>query len=311
MNRNIVFCGTPLIAVKCIQALIDKGYKPKLVITQPDKLSGRKKEIVFSPVKKFCIENDINFIQPTKISEAYEEIKSITPDLLITCAYGQFIPDPILSLPTFYSINIHASLLPKYRGGAPIHWSIINGENETGITIMEMVKKMDAGDIFFQEKVFINDDDTLETLFNKMEDLAYKILYEKIDIFFTNNLKKIPQDETKVSFGYNITREDEKISFEIEDFKIYNKIRGLNPIPGAFFTYSNKIVKVYKSIKTDIKSNNLPGTIVKITNDGLQISTKTNDIIFSSIKIEGKSVVSNKEILNYKSFFKINDIIEE
>lgn len=311
MDKNIVFCGTPLIAVRCIQALIDKGLKPKLVITQPDKISGRKKEILFSPVKQFCIDNGIKFIQPNKISESLEEIKNTNPDLLITCAYGQFIPESILSIPRFFSINIHASLLPKYRGGAPIHWSIINGEKETGITIMEMIKKMDAGDIFFSEKINISEDETLKSLFAKMEDLAYKVVYDKIDLFFDKKLNKIPQDESKATFGYNITREDEKLNFNLDDSQIYNKIRGLYPSPGAFFIYNKKNIKVYKSIKTNIKSSKEPGSIIELNNNGVQIATKTNDIILNEIKIEGKSLVKNKEILNYKNFFKVNDKIGE
>lgn len=311
MKRNVIFCGTTSISVRCIEALIDKGIKPNLVITQPDKPSGRKKTIEFSDVKKFCIENNIKFIQPIKIIESIKEIKESNPDLLITCAYGQFIPDEILMIPKYFSINVHASLLPKYRGGAPIHWALINGEKETGITIIEMIKKMDAGDMFFSEKISIDKNETLDSLYKRMGDLAYKVLYEKIELFFDKNLKKNKQNENEVSFAFNIKREDEKIEFNIEDYKIHNKVRGLYPNPGAFFIFKNKVIKVYKIKLTKKTSNVEPGTIISISSEGLSVSTKTNDIILSEIKVEGKSIVKDSEILNYKNLFSIGEKIKD
>ena len=305
--KKVIFCGTPQISVECIKALIDKDIKPILVITQPDKFVGRKKEIIYSPVKQYCIENNICFLQPQKISEAKDTIDEIKPDLLITCAYGQFIPESILSIPKYYSINIHASLLPKLRGGAPIHWSIINGDKKTGITIMEMIKEMDAGDIFYQEEIEILDDDNLETLFKKMEKLAYNVVYKYIDNFFEHGLIKTKQNANEVTFGSNIKREDEKIDFNKTCNEVYNKIRGLYPIPSAFSIYENKIIKFYKSIKTNIDCFDIEnGTILKIDDLGLHIACSNKVIIISALKIEGKGLVEDKNIKNYSSFFKIN-----
>ena len=206
-----------------------------------------------------------------------------------------------------FANNTQAGTLDEAIAGA----DAFIGFSKAGVLKPEMVKKMDAGDIFFSEKIDIKDDETLESLFSKMEDLAYKIVYEKVDLFFNKDLGKTPQDENQATFGYNITREDEKINFNLEDYRIYNKIRGLYPVPATFFIYNQKVIKIYKSIKTNIKSNKEPGTIVELNNQGIQISTKTNDIILNEIKIEGKSLVKNKEISNYSSFFKINDRIGE
>ncbi len=311
MDKKIVFCGTPQISVRCIQALVDLGIKPVLVITQPDKIVGRKKEVVFSPVKQYCIDNNINYLQPIKIKEVEEEIKKANPDILLTCAYGQFIPESILSIPKYYSINIHASLLPKHRGGAPIHWSIINGDKETGITIMEMIKQMDAGDIFYVEKLKIEDDDTLDSLFNKMEDLAYLVVKKYINNFFSKDLPRIKQDEKQVSFSYNITREDEKIDFNKSAIDIHNLIRGLCSVPAAYCLFDNKIVKVYKSKVLDHKTPNKKcGEIIELNNDGIVITTKDNDIVFTDIKLEGKNRVSDKQIKNYQNLFVIKKVFE-
>ncbi len=309
--KKVIFCGTPQISVECIKALIDKNIKPVLVITQPDKFVGRKKEIIYSPVKQYCIDNNIDFLQPQKINEIKDIISEIKPDLLITCAYGQFIPESILSIPKYYSINIHASLLPKLRGGAPIHWSIINGDKKTGITIMEMIKEMDAGDIFYQEEIEILDDDNLETLFKKMEKLAYDVVCKYINNFFEHGLAKTKQNINEITFGLNIKREDEKIDFNKSCQEVYNKIRGLYPIPSAFSIYENKIIKFYKSIKTNIDCLNIEnGTILKLDDSGLHISCNDKIIIISALKIEGKGLVENKNIKNYSSFFKINTKFE-
>ncbi len=311
MERRIVFCGTPLISVRCLEALVEIGLKPVLVITQPDKEVGRKKQIVFSPVKEYCIKNNIKYLQPNKIKEVEQEIIDANPDLLITCAFGQFIPESILAIPKYYAINIHASLLPKHRGGAPIHWSIIRGDEETGITIMEMIKAMDAGDIFYVEKIAIAEDDTLDSLFKKMEDLAYEVVKKYINNFFTNNLPRTKQDNNKVTLSYNITREDERIDFTKSSKDIYNLIRGLCSIPGAYTTLDGKSVKIYASTKSNSKTaNKKPGEIISLENEGIKIATVDNDIIFTDIKLEGKNRVSNKQIKNYANLFKVGKLFE-
>lgn len=311
MEKKIVFCGTPKISVRCIQALIDLGLKPVLVITQPDKIVGRKKEVVFSPVKQYCIDNNIPYLQPNKIKEVEEQIKNTCPDILLTCAFGQFIPESILSIPKYYSINIHASLLPKHRGGAPIHWSIIRGDKETGITIMEMIKAMDAGDIFYVEKIKIEDEDTLDTLWIKMEELAYLVVKKYINNFFKKGLSRTKQDESQVTLSYNITRQDEKINFNNIAQDIKNLIRGLCSVPGAYTIFDGKLVKVYGSKVLEIQTpNKSPGEIIALENDGIRIATLDRDIVLTDIKLEGKNRVSNKQIKNYGNIFVVGKSFE-
>lgn len=301
-KKKVIFCGTPKIGVEALRALFDTNkYEILFVITQPDKLVGRKKEIVFSPVKNFCLENNIKFFQPIKILDIQSEIIEAKPDLILTCAYGQFINTKILEVPKYKCINIHASLLPKYRGGAPIHWSIINGEKETGISIMFMEKAMDSGNVIYVEKIDIEDSDNLATLFTKMEALAYKVVYNQINTLFDLNLVGEKQDESKVTFGYNIKKEDEKINWNISSKNIHNLIRGLSPKPGAFTTLDNKIVKVLNSKLTQVTTlDKEPGDIISITKEGILIKTLDNDLLLNEIQFEGKNIIKENDIFNSK-----------
>ncbi|MGL5591506.1 MAG: methionyl-tRNA formyltransferase [Mycoplasmoidaceae bacterium] len=301
-KKKIIFCGTPKIGAEALRALFDTNkYEILFVITQPDKLVGRKKEIIFSPVKTFCIENNIKYFQPTKISEIQNEIINAKPDLILTCAYGQFINSQILEIPKYRCVNIHASLLPKYRGGAPIHWALINGEKETGISIMFMEKAMDSGNIIYMEKIEINDNDNLASLFTKMEALAYKVVYEQIDSLFNQNLVGEKQDESKVTFGFNIKREDERINWNNYSKNIHNLIRGLSPKPGSFTTLDNQIVKILNSKLTESKTHNKqPGDVISITKEGALVKTLDNDLLLNEIQFEGKNIIKENDIFNIK-----------
>ncbi|MGL5640543.1 MAG: methionyl-tRNA formyltransferase [Mycoplasmoidaceae bacterium] len=301
-KKKIIFCGTPKIGAEALRALFDiNKYEILFVITQPDKLVGRKKEVIFSPVKNFCIEKNIKYFQPIKISDIQNEIIEANPDLILTCAYGQFINSQILEIPKYKCINIHASLLPKYRGGAPIHWALINGEKETGISIMFMEKTMDSGNIIYMEKIKIDDNDNLGSLFTKMEKLAYKVVYEQINSLFNLNLVGEKQDESKVTFGYNIKREDERINWNSSSIKIHNLIRGLSPKPGSFTTLDNKIVKILSSKLTQSNSpKNNPGEIISITKEGILVKTFDNDLLLNQIQFEGKNIIKEKDIFNSK-----------
>ncbi|MGL4647641.1 MAG: methionyl-tRNA formyltransferase [Mycoplasmoidaceae bacterium] len=300
MRKKIIFCGTPLIGRKCLEAIFNKEkYEIIFVISQPDKLIGRKKEIIFSPVKNFCLEHQIQLYQPEKISELKEVIANAQPDLILTCAYGQFIPSSILEIPQYKCINVHASLLPKYRGGAPIHWALINGEKETGITLMFMEKVMDAGAIIYQEKIAIEANDNLLTLFNKMENLAYQVVNQKIDDLFNEQLKSWEQDLNQVTFGYNIKREDERIDWNWDVCKIYNRIRGLAYNPTSFSTIADKIIKIYQAEITSSQTKKLPpGTIIDVNKKGILVATKNEDLLITEIQFEGKKMIKGNDIYN-------------
>ena len=251
-----------------------------------------------TPTKKVEIDYNIDVYQPTKIKEEYEKILNYKPDIIITCAYGQILPNEILNYPKYGCINVHGSLLPKYRGGAPIHHAIINGEKETGITIMYMDSKMDSGDIIYQSKIEIGDNDNLDKIYKEMSFLGARTLLEILPQIFEGTNSRIKQDETLVSFGLNITKEEEKIDFNQSSLRIHNKIRGLSSIPGAYALINDKRMKIYESKLTDIPSKNVPGTIVKIDKNGILVSTNDKDIIITDIKLEGKKRCLVKDFIN-------------
>ena len=294
---NVVFMGTPDFSVKPLDE-INKNYNILAVVTQPDKEVGRKHEIMFSKVKEYAINNNIKVIQPKNIRKEYDEILSLNPDIIITCAYGQIIPKEILDYPKYGCINIHASLLPKLRGGAPIHKAIIEGYNTTGITIMFMDEKMDSGDIIYQEAINIDINDTAGTLFDKLSVLGAKTIIKILPNIIEGNIKPIKQDEKLVTFAYNITKEEEKISFNDTSLNIYNKIRGLNPWPVGYTSLNNKKVKLYESKIGNSNKNGNIGEIINIYTDGIGVKTIDGEIIITKLQLEGKKMVSVKDFLN-------------
>lgn len=291
---KIVYMGTPEFSVLPLEELVN-NYDVEMVVTQPDKLVGRKKEIAFSPVKEYALEKGIEVFQPTKIREDYQRIVDLKPDLIVTCAYGQIIPKELLELPKYGCINIHASLLPEYRGGAPIHKAVIDGKDKTGVTIMYMDEKMDSGDILYQKDIDITEDDNTSTMFKKLSILGKEMIKEFIPKLINNDFTRIKQDESKVTYAYNITKEDEKISFDDTSKNIFNKIRGLADIPGGYAFLDGKRVKIFKS-RLGNASKGKPGEIINIYDDGIGVMTKDNEIIITDIQLEGKK---REEVKNY------------
>lgn len=303
-NKKIVFMGTPEISTYALNALLDKGYDVVAIVSQPDKPSGRKNKIIYSDVKKIALEKNISLFQPNKIKEIKQELINLKPYGYVTCAFGQFIPDEILEIPEFGCVNIHASLLPKYRGGAPIHWSIINGDNETGVCLMKSIKKMDAGDVYCYKKVEIEDNDTTSTLFKKMNKLVYDIAYYDLEKVFSQEYLPQKQDESLVSFAYNITKENEKINFNTSAKNIRNLIRGLSDKPGAYCLLDNKKIKLFNCELTNTKSISNPGTIVNISKQGLEISTTDFNILVKEIQFEGKNRNHVSQVVNGNTILK-------
>ena len=296
-NLKVIFMGTPTFSVPVLEKLIE-NTNVILVVSQPDREKDRKGNIIPTPTKQLAQEHNIEVYQPGKIKEEYQKIIDMNPDIIITCAYGQIIPEAILNCPKHGCINVHGSLLPKLRGGAPIHHAIINGDKTTGITIMYMDKKMDSGDIISQEKIDILEEDTLDTLYEKMSHLGAKLLIETLPSIINKTNQRIKQEEKEVTFGYNITKEEEKIDFNNDATKIHNQIRGLSSVPGAYCLFEDKRLKVYKSIVTTQKSNKEPGTIIDIDKTGFSISTKDYIIKLIDIKLEGKKRCLVKDFVN-------------
>lgn len=294
---KVIFMGTPIFASIILDELIKK-YNVIMVVCQPDREKDRKGNIIYSPCKKLAIENNIQVFQPLKIRDDYQRILDMNPDIIITAAYGQIIPDTILNYPKYGAINVHGSLLPKLRGGAPIHHAIMNGDKEIGVTIMYMDKRMDAGDIISQRAIPLTIDMNLDIAYEKLAILGRDLLIETIPSIINGTNNRIKQNENEVTFGYNITKEEEKINFDDTSMNVYNKIRGLSSIPGAYAIINNKRMKVYTSSITNIKSKGLPGIICDIKNDGIYVNTKDYVIKLTDIKLEGKKRCMVHEFIN-------------
>lgn len=294
---KVIFMGTPIFASIILDELIKK-YNVIMVVCQPDREKDRKGNIIYSPCKKLAIENNIQVFQPLKIRDEYQKILDMNPDIIITAAYGQIIPDIVLNYPKYGAINVHGSLLPKLRGGAPIHHAIINGDKEIGVTIMYMDKRMDAGDIISQRAIPLTIDMNLDIAYEKLAIIGRDLLIETIPSIINGTNNRIHQNENEVTFGYNITKEKEKINFDDTSMNVYNKIRGLSSVPGAYAIINNKRMKVYSSTISDIKSKNLPGVIEDIRNDGIYVNTKDYIIKLTDIKLEGKKRCMVHEFIN-------------
>lgn len=295
---RIVFMGTPEFSVPVLEALIE-NYQVVGVVTQPDKEVGRHHEIKPTPVKEVALKNNILVLQPQRIKKEYQEILDLNADLIVTCAYGQMIPKEILDAPKYGCINVHASLLPKLRGGAPIHRAIINNETRTGITIMYMVEKMDAGDILAQEETPILKEDNVGILHDRLSKMGAKLLIETIPDLINGKIKPIPQKEEEVTYAWNIKREEEKIDFNQRTIDIYNQIRGLNPWPGGYALLEGKVVKIYEArISDSFFTTKKNGEIGKIYEDGIGVSTKDGEIIITKLQPSGKRKMLAKEYLN-------------
>lgn len=294
--------GTPEFGATILNELV-KEHNVVLVVTQPDKLVGRKREIEFSAVKKKAIELNIPVFQPINIRQEYQYIiDNYQFDMIVTAAYGQIVGTKLLYYPKYKSINVHGSLLPKYRGGAPIQRSIINGDKETGITIMYMAKGMDSGDILAKESLEIDINDNSDSLFVKLADLGAKMINPTINKLVNNEITPIKQNEEEVTYAYNISHEEELLDFNnLTSLQIYNKIRGLSSNPGAYFKIDNFSIKVYDSVLNDSKTSLDSSVICEVSKDSFSISCKDKTVItFKNIKPEGKGIMSVKDFMNGK-----------
>lgn len=295
---KIVFMGTPEFSVPVLEGLIE-NYKVRAIVTQPDRPIGRHGEMSASPVKRVGINHTILVLQPDKIKEHIEEITSLEPDLIVTCAYGQILPKEILDCPRLGCINVHASLLPKLRGGAPIHRAIMNGYKRTGITIMYMGIGMDDGDIITQEAIDIDINDTAETLHDKLSILGKDLLLKTLPSIIDGTCERTKQDSSLVTYGFNIKREDERIDFSKTKREIYNKVRGLNSWPGAYCLYEGKILKVWKCREGETYRPDLfDGQVTAIYPDGFGVKVSNGEIIFTTVQPEGKKKMAATDFLN-------------
>jgi methionyl-tRNA formyltransferase len=287
MNNRVLFMGTPEFAVSILQCLLESDVEVIGVVSQPDKPVGRKQILTATPVKKLAIEHNIPVYQPFKIKELTETIQKLDLDLIVTCAYGQFIPTSILEAPRFGSVNVHASLLPKYRGGAPIHKALINGETQTGVTLMRMVKKMDAGNRIDSVGVAITEDDDVGSLHDKLKVAGASLLKIKLPDLLKADVPSFSQDESQVSFAFNITPEEEFVSFNRDVNTVYNHIRGLSPWPIGHGVINGKKLKLIKAFKIVENHDHTPGEFVAFEK-GLKIACLNGFVVITQCQFEGK-----------------------
>ena len=239
-DAKIIFMGTASFSKQVLEKLLENNYNVVAVVTQPDRFVGRKKVLTMPEVKEVALASGIPVYQPLKIKEEYQEIIALEPDLIITAAYGQIVPEAVLNAPKIGCINVHASLLPKYRGGAPVHYAIMEGEEVTGVTIMYMVKKMDAGNIISQVEVPIGAEETTGELYERLSIAGAELLLETLPSVLAGTNESIAQDESLVTYSPTISHEQEKIDFSKSALRVYNQVRGMNPWPGAYTTYQGK-----------------------------------------------------------------------
>lgn len=290
--------GTPDLAATVLKGIIaDGSYDILAVVTQPDRAVGRKKEIKMTPVKEVALEHNLPVYQPEKLSGSQEmsDIMALGADGIVTAAFGQFLPGKLLDSVDF-AVNVHGSLLPKYRGGAPIQYAIINGDKEAGITIMEMVRQMDAGDMIAKAAIPITDEDNLGTMFEKLAILGRDLLLKTLPDYIAGNIKPEPQDETQVTFSPNISSEEERIDWTKSNQEIFNLIRGLNPWPIAHTLWNGKRFKVYEGERVDGQGQ--PGYIIEKTKKTLVVATGNGALSLKRVQPFGKPQMAISDFLN-------------
>jgi len=300
---KIVFMGTPQFAANILQKLIDEQSEIVLVVSQPDRPVGRKKALLPTPVKQLALTYAIPVFQPEKIRRDYQKILAVNPDIIITAAYGQIIPKALLNAPRLGCINVHASLLPNYRGGAPIHHALLDGMAETGVTIMYMDETMDTGDIIACAKTPIADTDDVGVLFERLSHLGAKLLIATLPAIKANTNARIAQAHDLATYAPNLKREHELINWHQSARVIFNQIRGLNPWPTAYTTINGQNIKIFKAKMPRVASKNATatpaGTIINVHADGVDVMSGDGQLIaILELQIAGKRKIPLKDLLN-------------
>ena len=296
-----IFMGTPEFAIPSLE-VVAKNTDLKAIFTKEDKVNARGNKIIFSPVKQFGIDNEIEVIQPKKIKDEkiIEKIKEINPDLIVIVAYGKILPKEIIDIPKYGIINVHSSLLPKYRGASPIHSAILNGDMKSGVSIMYIEEGLDSGDVILQESCDILENDTLGTLHDKLKDLGAIGLEKALKLIETGKVEATKQDESLATFVKPITKEQAKIDWNNTKEVIFNQVRGLNPFPAAHtFNEKDENIKIYKTEKLDKEYEGQNGQIVDIINKkGPVVKVKNGALVLLEVKFQGKKLQRGVDVLN-------------
>lgn len=295
-----IFMGTPEFAIPSLK-VVSKNTDLKLIFTKEDKRNARGNKIIYSPVKQFGLDNNIEVIQPKRMKdeEVIDKIKEVNPDLIVVVAYGKILPKEIIDIPKYGIINVHSSLLPKYRGASPIHSAILNGDKESGVSIMYIEEGLDSGDVILKETCEITEDDTLGTLHDRLKELGAIGLEKALKLIEVGEVKAEKQDDSKATFVKPITKEQAKIDWNNTKEVIFNQIRGLNPFPGAYtHNEKNENIKIYKSEKLEKEYDGENGTVVEMTKKGPVVKVANGALRLLEIKFEGKKLQSGADVVN-------------
>ncbi len=296
---NIVFMGTPEFSLPTLKKIYQSNHKVQLVVTQPDRPKGRGRESTPPPVKQFALENNIPILQPEKCTspKTVKTLAALNSDVFIIVAYGQILDNNLLSLPKYFCINLHSSLLPKYRGAAPINWAIINGEIETGVTTMKMNAGLDTGDILLSSKVLISDKDNAQSLHETLAQRGSSLMLETLNQLESGSLEEVCQNQELASYAPKLKKEDGLIEWNQPAIKIHNLVRGLTPWPGAFTFLDSKRFKIFKTVVKNCASIDQPGVIVRISEQGIEVGTQNERIVIAELQPEGKKRMDIKSFL--------------
>jgi len=296
---RIVFFGTPSFAIPTLEGLLKGPHKVVGVVTQPDREKGRGRKVVISPVKELALQHGLNPLQPEQAKEEgfQKALKGLQPDLIVVVAYGQILPKPVLKMPKYGAVNVHASLLPRYRGAAPIAWAILKGEKVTGVTTMVMDAGMDTGDILFQAEVPINEEDTCQTLHDRLASLGAGLLIETLEKMKEGNIRPIPQDHSKATFAPPLKKEDGYIDWKKEAGEIDRQVRAFDPWPGAFTKWNDRLLRIYKGGIRERAPTGKAGTVVWVGSDFIEVETEKDAYLIKEVQLEGRKRMRVREFL--------------
>ena len=297
---NIVFMGTPEFALPTLEKIHNSSHSILSVITQPDRPKGRGQKQVDSPIKKFALENNLPILQPATVNtkEFIASLLENRPDYIIVVAFGQILSETLLKVPKQFCINLHSSLLPKYRGAAPINRAILNGETRSGVTTMIMDKGMDTGDILLVDETPIEQNDDAQSLHDKLSEQGGKLVLETLSRLQKNDLLPTPQNSDLASYAPKLKKEESLIDWKIDAENIFNKIRGLSPWPGTHTLYNGKRLAILKGEIVLGESSDRPGHVERITDKGIEVGTGKNRLKITELKLEGKKAMPVKSFLS-------------
>ncbi|NLW24643.1 MAG: methionyl-tRNA formyltransferase [Clostridia bacterium] len=298
---RIVFMGTPTFAVNSLEQLTQAGHEIIAVITQPDRPKGRGKKLSPPPVKEKALELGLKVLQPEKVKDSIfiEKLQQLNPQVIVVVAFGQILPKAILDLPEYGCINVHASLLPRYRGPAPIHWAIINGETESGVTTMLMDEGLDTGDMLLKARVLIDQNMTTGELHDRLAILGGQVLVETLEKLEKNLLKPEPQNHELATYAPLLTKEHEKIDWKKSAVSVHNLVRGMNPWPGAYTFIEDRRIKIKETrLKDKLDLQGQPGEVLAITSEGLWVQTGDKPLLITKVQPSGKNEMSVNDFVN-------------